>query len=392
MIELFARSEWIAASVIRFPALLDELIDPSLGRQIPASGDLLKSVSRLLSAGQETETVLAGLNYLKLATSLRIAVAQLAGTIDSQQAQSGLSSLAAAVLHGVLELATREVELRHGRMAHSEDFACGSRNTLAIIAYGSLGASEPGYESDLDLVFLFADPQSVSSGNSDGKGTLPAERYYARLAQRVLSLLTVMTPSGRLYPVDTRLRPNGRAGSLVSSLDAFAEYQLRQAWTWELQALTRARFIAGCGSTAERFSSIRREALMRPRREEDVRIELADMRKRMAAELAGGEAAAGPKHQPGGLVDIEWVVQLGVLAKASNSLALVQETSIPGQLSALVEIGWLSAADAGILQVTAQALHQQRMLQTLVPGEERAAVDTRAASRIYARLLGAERD
>ncbi len=116
MVELFARSEWIAASVIRFPALLDELIDPSLGRQIPAAADLLQSVTRLLSAGQETESVLAGLNYLKLATSLRIAVAQLAGTIDSQEAQSGLSSLAAAVLHGVLRLATREIESRHGHM------------------------------------------------------------------------------------------------------------------------------------------------------------------------------------------------------------------------------------------------------------------------------------
>lgn len=396
MVELFARSEWIAASVIRFPALLDELIDPSLGRQIPATADLLQSVTRLLSAGQETESVLAGLNYLKLATSLRIAVAQLAGTTDSQQAQYGLSNLAAAVLHGVLQLATREIESRHGCMepgAHSADDSRHEsendvRNTLAIIAYGSLGACEPGYESDLDLVFLFASAQGVSTGTPAGKGSLPAERYYARLAQRVLSLLTAMTPSGRLYPVDTRLRPNGRAGSLVSSLDAFAEYQLNQAWTWELQALTRARFVAGARSTADQFSRIRREALMRPRQEAELRLELADMRSRMVLELAGKEGSADPKHQPGGLVDIEWVAQLGVLARASDSPTLVQETSIPGQLHALVEVGWLSAADAQTLQVTAQALHRQRMLQTLVPGEERTTVDTGASAGIFARLLG----
>jgi len=391
MVELFARSEWIAASVIRFPALLDELIDPSLGRQIPAGGDLLQSVTRLLSAGQETESVLAGLNYLKLATSLRIAVAQLAGAIDSQEAQSGLSSLAAAVLHGVLHLATREIEARHGRMELNDRSADEPgnepRNSLAIIAYGSLGASEPGYESDLDLVFLFASPQSMSSGTPAGKGSLPAERYYARLAQRVLSLLTAMTPSGRLYPVDTRLRPNGRAGSLVSSLDAFAEYQLNQAWTWELQALTRARFIAGARSTADQFCSIRRQALMRTRQEAELRLELADMRKRMVLELAGKEVSSDPKHQAGGLVDIEWVAQLGVLARASHSPALVQETSIPGQLRALVEIGWLSAADAHTLQATAQALHRQRMLQTLVPGEERTAVDSSASAGIFTRLL-----
>jgi len=392
MVELFARSEWIAASVIRFPALLDELIDPSLGHQIPAATDLLQSVTRLLSAGQETESVLAGLNYLKLATSLRIAVAQLAGTIDSQEAQSGLSSLAAAVLHGVLHLATREIESRHGRMelddSPGDESGNEPRNTLAIIAYGSLGASEPGYESDLDLVFLFASPQSVSSGTSAGKGSLPAERYYARLAQRVLSLLTAMTPSGRLYPVDTRLRPNGRAGSLVSSLDAFAEYQLNQAWTWELQALTRARFVAGAKSTADQFCRIRRQALMRPRVEAQLRIELTDMRNRMVLELAGKEGSADPKHQPGGLVDIEWVAQLGVLARASDSPTLVQETSIPGQLHALVEIGWLSANDAHTLQATAQALHRQRMLQTLVPGEERTTADTGASAGIFARLLG----
>ena len=387
MVELFARSEWIATSVIRFPALLDELIDPSLGRQIPASADLLQSVARLVNTGQETESVLAGLNYLKLATSLRIAVAQLAGTIDSQQAQSGLASLAAAVLQGILNLATREIESRHGQMKLSGDPEGAPVNTLAIVAYGSLGAGEPGYESDLDLVFLFASSQRVSSGTPAGKGSLPAERYYARLAQRVLSLLTAMTPSGRLYPVDTRLRPNGRAGSLVSSLDAFAEYQLHHAWTWELQALTRARCIAGDPATADQFGRIRREALMRPRQEEMVCAELADMRNRMLLELAGEAGANSPKHQPGGLVDIEWVVQLGVLARASTSLALVQETSIPGQLRALVDIGWLAAADADILRETARALHEQRMLQTLVPGEERAGVDTRAAAEIFTRLL-----
>jgi [glutamine synthetase] adenylyltransferase / [glutamine synthetase]-adenylyl-L-tyrosine phosphorylase len=111
------------------------------------------------------------------------------------------------------------------------------------------------------------------------------------------------------------------------------------------------------------------------------------MRNRMLLELAGEAGANSPKHQPGGLVDIEWVVQLGVLARASTSLELVQETSIPGQLRALVDIGWLAAADADILRKTARALHEQRMLLTLVPGEERAGVDTRAAAEIFTRLL-----
>ncbi|HKX55372.1 MAG TPA: bifunctional [glutamate--ammonia ligase]-adenylyl-L-tyrosine phosphorylase/[glutamate--ammonia-ligase] adenylyltransferase, partial [Xanthomonadales bacterium] len=243
LIELFSRSEWIADRVIRFPALLDELIDPSLGQQIPQAGDLRQSVARVLSSAPDTESALESLNYLKLASTLRIAVAQLGGTINGQTVQATLAALAAAILQGSLELASRELVLRHGRVitaGNPPDDPAGS-NSLVVIAYGSLGSQEPGYDSDLDLVFLFdgQDPASV------GERSLGADRYYARLAQRMLGLLTAMTPSGKLYAVDTRLRPNGRAGSLVSSLAAFRDYQLQQAWTWELQALTRACPIAG---------------------------------------------------------------------------------------------------------------------------------------------------
>ena len=244
MLDLFARSDWVAAKVIRFPALLDELITPSLGQQIPTEADLSRSVTRLLAAAQGTEAVLAGLNDLKLATSLRIAVAQLAGTLSVQQAQQALSSLAASILEAVLKIAAVEIKARHGEFpapnpeSDKQDHAMSG---LAIIAYGTLGAAELSYESDLDIVFLFEAKKEMS----DGPRPLTSERYYARLAQRVLSFLTVMTPSGRLYEVDTRLRPNGRAGALVSTITAFQDYQMNEAWTWEMQAMTRARFIAG---------------------------------------------------------------------------------------------------------------------------------------------------
>jgi len=387
MIELFARSEWVAAWVIRFPALLDELIDPSLGRQIPALSDLVQSVRRLMAAAQETETVLAGLNYLKLATSLRIAVAQLDGAIDCAGAQTGLANLAGAILQGVLDLATAEIESRHGRMPPAgpvlED---GAGNSLALVAYGSLGGLEPGYESDLDLVFLF----DGHEGSSDGQRSLPAERYYARLAQRLLSFLTVMTPSGRLYPVDTRLRPNGRAGSLVSSLDSFAEYQCKAAWTWELQALTRARFVAGNAETGERFARIRRDVLARPRETERLRADLHDMRVRMAQEHAGTETAdAPPKHQPGGLVDIEFIVQFGVLVNAPRHPEVVASTSTLELLRCLADLGWLVSVDALVLEHTTQALQQQRMLEVLVPGEHLQRIESSQAAAIFDRLFGA---
>ncbi len=386
LIELFARSEWVAERVIRFPALLDELIDPSLGSQIPQVEDLQQSVARLLHSAPDTETALDGLNYLKLASTLRIAVAQLEGTIDGQMVQSTLTALAAAILHGTLELATHELAARHGHIASQPPE---ESNSLAIIAYGSLGSGEPGYESDLDLVFLFdeADPPS------NGKRSLTPERYYARLAQRLLGFLTAMTPSGRLYEVDTRLRPNGRAGSLVSSLAAFAEYQRQQAWTWELQALTRAQPITAAigahAATGQRFDAIRREVLAQPRDPDQLREELCSMRLRMAEEkgshLSSGQLA---KHAPGGLVDIEFVIQLGVLTAASQFPEVLDSSASAQQLQALARAGWMSAGDAQTLAVTARALHQTRLLLVLVPDDSLPAVDMAGSAAICQRILG----
>lgn len=389
LITLFARSAWIAASVIRFPALLDELIAPSLGHEIPGAVELQQSVARLLATAQETEAVLAALNYLKLASALRIAVAQLQGVLDSDAAQSALANLAAALLQGVLKLATVEIEARHGRLPRSGTGADGMGHSLAVIAYGSLGAVEPSYDSDLDLVFLFAHPDDSSNPVSDGGSGLPLERYYARMAQRLLSFLTVMTPSGRLYPVDTRLRPNGRAGALVSTLDAFAEYQLNQAWTWELQALTRARFVAGNEATGNVFHRIRKQVLARPRDLAQLRVDLSEMRGKMARELTlSTPGAAGSKHQPGGLVDIEFVAQYGVLATAAAHPGVLESTTLWEQLRALSGIGWLARDDADILEQTARSLHQQRMLDTLTAAVQQQQTDTRAAAEVFERLLG----
>ena len=395
MLELFARSEWIATRVIRFPALLDELIDPSLGQQIPSEADLVRSVERLVAAGQGGEAVLEGLNYLKLATGLRIAVAQLQGTLPAEQAQLALSGLAAAILQGVLAIAGKELETRHGRFpsrdvegrdqeGRNEEQSHGN---MAVIAYGTLGATELGYDSDLDIVFLF----EAGDEMSDGPRPLPAERYYARLAQRVLSFLTVMTPSGRLYEVDTRLRPNGRAGALVSSIGAYREYQLNEAWTWELQALTRSRFIAGSRALSARLDRIRQEVLCRPRDPEKLRSDLQDMRQKMhkVHDLnAHFDAARSPKHRPGGLIDIEFIAQLGVLASAQTFPNVLKATGTLPQIAQLKAIGWLTEDEAGVLEKTVSRLRQQRMIASLAPGERISPVDTQESARIFEQKLG----
>jgi glutamate-ammonia-ligase adenylyltransferase len=385
MLELFDRSDWIAAKVIRFPALLDELIDPSLGRQIPDREDLSRGVQRILGTAQGNEAVLEGLNYLKLATGLRIAVSQLRGKLLGEEAQTALSDLATALLGGVLEVAGHEIETRHGVFPECDEPALRQGN-MAIIAYGSLGAGELGYDSDLDIVFLFESGKDMS----DGLRPLPPERYFTRLAQRVLSFLTVMTPSGRLYRVDTRLRPNGRAGSLVSRFTAFREYQLNQAWTWEIQALTRARFIAGRQSLAANFLRIRQEVLCRQRNETELTADLLQMRRKMTREhnTAHLSQLRSAKHQPGGLIDIEFVAQLGVLVSARLFPRVLRATGTLHQLRELMSIGWLTAEEARSLEDTACLLRQQRMMMSLTQEEHCTLADTTAAADIFKCKMG----
>ncbi len=383
MLELFGRSDWITAKVIRFPALLDELIDPALGKQIPDQQDLSRSIKRILDAARGTEAILEGLNYLKLATGLRIAVSQLNGTLAGEDAQTVLSGLACALLGGVLEVAGHEIKARHGVFPDRSEQPQQAGN-MAIIGYGSLGAGELGYDSDLDIVFLF----EPVKGLSDGVRPLPPERYFARLAQRVLSFLTVMTPSGRLYEVDTRLRPNGKAGSLVSSITAFRDYQLNEAWTWELQALTRARFIAGCQALASHFNRIRQEVLCQQRNEAELVADLLEMRRNIRQEKSPLMHTQTPKHQLGGLIDIEFIAQLGVLASARMFPRVLQATGTLPQLNELMSLGWLSEDDAGTLQDTARLLRQRRMMASLVPGEQTDPVDTLATAGIFECKMG----
>jgi [glutamine synthetase] adenylyltransferase / [glutamine synthetase]-adenylyl-L-tyrosine phosphorylase len=226
---------------------------------------------------------------------------------------------------------------------------------------------------------------------SDGERPLPPERYYARVAQRVLSFLTVMTPSGRLYEVDTRLRPNGRAGSLVSSVSAFREYQANEAWTWELQALTRARFIAGSERVAARFGRIRQEVLCRPRDARTLAAELLEMRRRMSREhdaAPHADTSQAPKHQPGGLVDIEFVAQLGVLCSAHEYPRVIEATGTLAQLQALEGIGWLPAGECAVLADTLYRLRSARMMKTLLPRAREEPLDTSASAAIAAARLG----
>ena len=388
ILSLFSRSEWVAEKVIRFPALLDELIDPSLGEQIPTAEEMSQSINRLLQSAQGAETMLEGLNYFKLATGLRTAVAQLESGLAATRAQQALSDLAEAVLHGVLSLAGREIEARHGLFAPNGNRPAGKKDrgtSMAIIAYGTLGARELGYESDLDLVFLFAS----SDSESDGSKPLFAERYYARVAQRVLSFLTIMTPSGKLYEVDTRLRPNGRAGALVSSMNAFREYQLKEAWTWEMQALTRARFVTGNRELKADFNRVRADALCRQRDEDELRKALAEMRLKMLQEnQRSGTSPASLKQGPGGLVDIEFIAQRGILGSAQSFPRVLKANGTLDQLNELKRIKWLTPNECDALRTTWLELSALRMMNTLVQANKPVTPDTEQAAHLFELKVG----
>jgi glutamate-ammonia-ligase adenylyltransferase len=353
MLELFAASPLVADTVTRHPALLDELIDPSLGDRPPGETTIQAGIQRILDAFTDTETTLQELNYFKLVTGLRIAVAVLRGVVGEFPAMRLLSQLADASIQAVLDLSRKEVESRHGSLGGPE---------LVVIAYGSLGAEAMGFDSDLDLVFLF-DPVD---GESDGPRRVNAERYHTAVARRMLSLLAASTPSGRLYSIDARLRPNGRAGLLVSSLDAFERYQNETAWTWELQALTRARAVAGNTRAARRFEDIRSQVLTAERDAASINADVRDMRQRIEASTGESDLL---KHGHGSLLDIEFIAQLGLLLNAAEHPGIVASTRLDEQLQALNDCNWLDNEQFDTLTDALESLYGARLRRAISAAE-----------------------
>ena len=378
MLKLFAASGRVAKAVTRYPALLDELIDPSLGACPPTSEDIEAGVNRILKGRSDTETVLQNLNYYKQAVSLRIAVAVLRSTMSVFEVQAALSQLAESLIGATLKLSLMEMEARHGRLPGPE---------LAVIAYGSHGARAPGFDSDLDLIFLYQPEPKLS----EGARPLHAERYHTGVARRLLSLLSATTPSGRLYSIDARLRPNGRAGLLVSSIEAFSRYQQEKAWVWELQALTRARPVAGNADVMREFSAVRQLALTTvltaTRDHNEITRQVQTMRKRVAQQHSGGDLL---KHGPGGLVDIEFVVQLGLLLNAEKFPTLINATRLDAQLQALQDCGWIDSDAFQTLDSAYSQLNQAHQEKALVDNSVDIDTDTLTAiaKTLCAEILG----
>jgi glutamate-ammonia-ligase adenylyltransferase len=338
LVSVLARSALLGERLAAHPLLLDELLDARAAGPLPSRGALSEACSAAL-AHEDPEAALLALNEIRQALSFRIALATLDARQGAQDSVRQLAWLADAVVAVVLRLAEREVQAAHGTLA-------GAR--FAVVGYGSLGGEELGFGSDLDLVFLY---EADADAASDGVRPLDAARWFARLAQKIVALLGTVTAAGRLFDVDVRLRPDGAKGLLVSPLSGFADYQRQRAWTWEHQALVRARWIAGDVALRDGFESVRSEVLARSRDAAVLRDDVAAMRARMRGEL--DRTAPGRfdlKQGKGGLVDLEFLLQFLVLRDGGREPGMLGPRDTPALLDAAGVAGALAPGPCAALR------------------------------------------
>ncbi|MCL1102394.1 bifunctional [glutamate--ammonia ligase]-adenylyl-L-tyrosine phosphorylase/[glutamate--ammonia-ligase] adenylyltransferase [Shewanella saliphila] len=312
LVSLCCASPWIARELANFPMLLDELIDPSQLYDITSIDDYPSELRQYLLRVPEDdmEQQMEALRQFKLSQQLKIAAADVTGVLPVMQVSDHLTFLAEAIIEQVVLQAWHQVAARHGVPEGTSPSNMG----FAVIGYGKLGGLELGYGSDLDLVFLHG---HSDAGSTNGPRSIDNSHFYLKLAQRIVHLFATRTTSGELYEVDMRLRPSGSSGLLVSEIEQFGQYQLTEAWTWEHQALVRARFVFGDYTLAGRFSDLRGQILQQARNQADLAKAVRDMRIKMRDHLLHVEPGQFDlKQSAGGIADIEFIAQYLVLAHA----------------------------------------------------------------------------
>ncbi|MDI3259381.1 MAG: bifunctional [glutamate--ammonia ligase]-adenylyl-L-tyrosine phosphorylase/[glutamate--ammonia-ligase] adenylyltransferase [Sinobacteraceae bacterium] len=382
MLKLAAASPWIAELLAQSPALFDSLLDPRLAAEAPGREALRAELARA-AAGVSALDEEASMNLLRRyrqEMTLRIAAADLSGALPLVQVSDRLTWLAEAIVAQALLYAREQLAAQYGTPPHGDD-----RNEFAVIAYGKFGGIELGYGSDLDLVFVYdaADGEAPTVG---GPRSLPMAQYFLRLAQRVVQLLSAQTVAGRAYEIDLELRPSGRSGLVTVSFSAFARYQRESAWTWEHQALLRARTVAGGERLRAAVEEVRREVLCRPREAHRLKREVREMRARMRAELEQRRAGHfDVKQGEGGLIDAEFLTQYLCLLHAAAQPAVIEYSDNWRQLEALHRAGAIAAEEFQALLAAERAyrgwLHRRALQQEDALADDAAFADSRAAVR-----------
>ncbi|QTH72430.1 bifunctional [glutamate--ammonia ligase]-adenylyl-L-tyrosine phosphorylase/[glutamate--ammonia-ligase] adenylyltransferase [Pseudoalteromonas xiamenensis] len=314
LIKLCAHSKWIGEHIARYPILLDELIDPALlYRPLPLTAykaEVRQYFLRLES--DDLELQMESLRQFKQTQQLRIAAADATGVLDLMKVSDHLTTLAEAIVEQAVNLAWEQMVSRFGKPEGTDI----DNKGFAVIAYGKTGGFELGYDSDLDLVFVH---NSDGNAVTDGENATAARQFYLKLARRLMHLFNTRTASGILYELDTRLRPEGNSGLLAINIESYYEYQRTQAWTWEHQAIVRARLIYGHNNLKTRFGEIRHEILSLPRDETKLKTDVIEMREKMRQHLAKDTLESFDLKQGlGGMTDIEFMAQYLVLKYAST--------------------------------------------------------------------------
>jgi [glutamine synthetase] adenylyltransferase / [glutamine synthetase]-adenylyl-L-tyrosine phosphorylase len=309
LIRLCSASPMISDQLAHYPILLDELIDINSLYQTVAPNEYKSQLYQYLLRIQldDEEQQLEVLRQFKQMQLLHIAAADVEQVLSTMKVSDHLTYVAEALLDFVLQMAWNQMLARYGKPEHLGD----NNKGLVVVAYGKLGGWELGYGSDLDLVFLHDCPvNSMTNGNKQ----IDSRQFYLRLVQRIIHLFNVRTSFGILYEVDVRLRPQGDAGLLACSLDSFEDYQMNEAWTWEHQALVRARAVYGEGELIKRFNQIRHNVLCKKRDEVILKKEVREMREKMRVHLGSAQNNLfNLKIDEGGIGDIEFLSQYLVL-------------------------------------------------------------------------------
>jgi glutamate-ammonia-ligase adenylyltransferase len=349
LIRLTESSPWIASFLALHPVLLDELLDPRTLYIPPGIEQIKKDLKRRMRSrpADDLEDQIEQMCVFKEVNVLRVAAADVTGALPLMRVSDHLSAIAETVLAEVVTLAYEHLLARHGRPRCELNGKRGDSG-FAVVAYGKLGGLELGYGSDLDLVFLHSGTSAKTRG---GQQAIDSAQFFNRLGQRVIHILTSHTRAGKLYDIDMRLRPSGGAGVLVSHAEGFREYQQKQAWTWEHQALIKARPILGDPLLSDHFNQTRNVVLARQREEHKLKQEVIHMRSRMRQELLKPQRGMFDlKHDTGGMVDIEFLVQYLVLLKSHEFPALLQWTDNVRLIQTLITTGAIDEYIAHILK------------------------------------------
>jgi glutamate-ammonia-ligase adenylyltransferase len=380
LVELAARGEFLAAQIASHPLLLDELLDESAGAMPTPRAELEAEVSARLAhiAEDEPERQVEVLRQFQRAAIFRVAMADLSGSIPLMRVSDYLTIIAEIIVEQAMRLAWAQMTAQFGVPQTLRRDGPGRRPVnICAVGYGKLGGNELGYSSDLDLVFLHdAGPEPAET---DAAKPVDNQVFFIRFAQRAIHLLTMHSAAGRLYEVDVRLRPSGKGGMLITRIGAFAEYQEKEAWTWEHQALLHARAVAGDANLRVEFERVRVDVLRRCVRRDKLRAEVRDMRLRMRKELSKAKAGSGKfdiKQDAGGTADIEFLAQYWALLYAGSHPPVVMFADTIRQLESVASADLVPQATVDVLTHAYRTYRERahhlslEKAEAVVPAEE----------------------